>query len=306
VVISVFRGASRTRFKSLAMPTIVGAAFVALAVLSVAFMTGCGKTQATHAPEAEKVLAVQSGMPFQIMIPSFLPKAFDRTKVEITVNQGGPGGEPMVQLLYRTDKGATLTLQEWVPVNPDLEVLNASHPIQTKWGRGWNLKEGDQMAAIWADVGPTRVSVFTADLDIVSNERLLNVAETLGPASNQQVFSFDATPKKIEEMAAPEPYVVPKNAQGVQEVNLVVTPGGYSPLRFSVQVGVPVKVIFRQLGEVGCGNELIFPSDPQNPVSVQLSSPSDEKTIQFTPTRTGTFEFHCSHLMYRGLLTVRK
>ena len=273
--------------------------------LAVLGLAGCG-TQATTAPEAEQVLAVQSQMPFQIMIPSYLPKGFDRKNIEIIADQTGPGGEPMVQLAYRTKKGATVTLQEWVPVNPDQEILNASRPIQTKWGRGWNLDQGDQLAAIWADVGPTRVSIYTADVATVSNERLLAIAETLGPASNKVVFSFDAAPKQIQEMAAPPAYEAPTTAAGVQEVTLVVTPGGYSPLRFSVKAGVPVKLTFRQLGEVGCGNELIFPSDPVNPVSLQLASATDEQTIEFTPSQVGIFEFRCSHQMYRGLLTVRE
>jgi hypothetical protein len=302
----VIRSAGKSPFfagASAAAATMV--ALLAMVVGTGLGLAGCG-TQATVAPEAETVLAVQAQIPFQIMIPSYLPKEFDRKNVEIAVNQAGPGGEPMAQLAYRTKQGVTVTLQEWVPVNPDLEVLNASRPIQTKWGRGWNLNQGDQLAAIWADIGPTRVSIYTADVAVVSNERLLSIAESLGPASNQVVFSFDAQPKKIEELAAPPAYEVPVNAAGVQEVALVVTPGGYSPLRFSVKAGVPVKLTFRQLGSVGCGNELIFPADPTNPVSLQLEDANDQKTLEFTPTQPGTFDFYCSHQMYRGLVTVRQ
>jgi hypothetical protein len=286
---------------------LAGLAFCALAFPGTAALalTGCGTAEATSAPEADKVLAVQTQMPFQIMIPSYLPKGFDRPNVEITVDQAGPGGEPMVQLVYHNKQNASISLQEWVPVNPDMEILNASRPIQTKWGRGWNLNQEGQLAAIWADVGPTRVSIYTADVDQVSNERLLAVGDTLGPASNRQVFSFDAQPKKIQELAPPPAYEVPTNAAGVQELTLVVTPGGYSPLRFSVKAGVPVKITFRQLGQVGCGNELSFPTNPDSPISVQLDSPTDEKTVEFTPSKLGTFEFHCSHQMYRGLMTVR-
>lgn len=85
---------------------------------------------------------------------------------------------------------------------------------------------------------------------------------------------------------------------------LVVTPGGYSPLRFSVHTGVPVTLTFRQLGQVGCGNQINFPADPGSPSSLQLASASDEKVLKFTPQKVGTFEFRCSHLMYRGLMTV--
>ncbi len=51
---------------------------------------------------------------------------------------------------------------------------------------------------------------------------------------------------------------VPLNDQGVQEVTLVVLPEGYNPAHFSVKKGLPVHLIFRQLGQVGCGDELIF------------------------------------------------
>ncbi len=49
--------------------------------------------------------SVQADMPFQILIPAYLPPEFDREKMEITVNQSGPGGEPMVQLAYPTAHG---------------------------------------------------------------------------------------------------------------------------------------------------------------------------------------------------------
>lgn len=277
--------------------------FTALA-LAVA---GCGSPPvATEAPEAATVLAAQSKMPFQIMIPAFLPEAFQRADVAIKLSGSGPGGEPMVELVYKTKEGASVTLQEWVPVNPDLEILSASRPIQTKWGRAWHLKQGDSLSAMWVDVGPTRVSVFTADLDVLSDESLLSVAETLGPASNKVVFSFKAEPTKIKAMAPPKPFKVPVNKQGVQAITLVVTPGGYSPLRFAVKKDVPVKLTFRQLGEVGCGNEIIYPSDPTSPVSLQLESAGDQKVLDYTPKVLGTFEFKCSHLMYRGLVTVTK
>ena len=99
-----------------------------------------------------------------------------------------------------------------------------------------------------------------------SHEQLLGIAESLGPASNRQVFSFVVEQPQIHEMAPEPPYVVPLNEAGVQEVTLVVTPGGYSPVRFLVKKGTPVHLIFRQLGQVGCGNELIFPAILATPV----------------------------------------
>jgi hypothetical protein len=243
-------------------------------------------------------------MPFQILIPAYLPPEFEREKMEINVDQGGPGGEPMVQLAYRTTQGAVLFVREWVPVNPDMEILSASRPVETKWGKGWLLTQGDSLAALWVDIGPLRASVYSSNVDILPRERILEIAETLGPPSSQQVFTFEVATPVIKEMAPPPPVEIPINDQGVQEFTLVVTPGGYDPLRFSVKAGVPVRMTFRQLGQVGCGNELIFPDNPQSPSSLSLATESDSQVLEFTPQQVGDFQFFCAHRMYRGVMTV--
>ena len=91
-------------------------------------------------------------------------------------------------------KGATLYIQEWVPVNPDKEILAASRPVQTKWGQGWLLRQGEELIAIWIDIGPLRASIYTTDQTLLPKEQLLAMAETMGPASNRQVFSFVLKP----------------------------------------------------------------------------------------------------------------
>jgi len=280
-------------------------AFVAAALLAVGvWQFTSSPATAKEAPEAEKVLAVQEKMPFQILIPAYLPKEFDRAGVDIKVNESGPGGEPMVQLAYRTGSGVTVFLREWVPVNPDMEILSSSRPIETKWGKGWLLKHGEGLGAIWVSIGPMRIALFTYSVQRLATEDLLAMAETLGPASNRQVFNFVVNKSAVKEMPPPPPVEIPVNEQGVQEFTLVVTPGGYDPLRFSVKKGVPVRMTFRQLGEVGCGAELIFPAYPGNPSALTLENEQDEKVLEWTPEQAGEFQFHCSHLMYRGILYV--
>jgi hypothetical protein len=280
--------------------------FAGLVILGIVLSQSAVPDLSAEAPEYEKVQAVQGNMPFQILIPAFMPKEFDRAGVNIQVDQSGPGGEPMVQLTYRTIQGATLFLRQWVPVHPDKEILGASRPIQTKWGRGWLLTQGDTLAALWVDIGPLRTSIYSSDVQLISKELLLQMAETLGPASNQQVFSFSVEKTFIQELAPPPPEEIKVNDQGVQELTLVVTPGGYSPLRFAVRQGVPVRLLFRQLGQVGCGNELIFPANPESPSSLTLASEHDKQVLEFTPRHVGDFEFFCSHRMYRGVMTVRE
>ena len=285
--------------------------FLAGAVVVIGLVIGVWQVNANasaprDAPEAEKVLGVQANVPFQIMIPAYLPAEFDRANVDIQVDQSGPGGEPMSQLAYRTPQGAALFVREWVPVNPDKEILANSRPIQTKWGKGWLLAQSETLVALWVDVGPTRVSIYTPNADVLPPEKVLAIAETLGPASNQQVFTFVVDQPTIMDVPPAPPVEIPVNAQGVQELTLVVTPGGYTPLRFAVKKGVPVKLTFRQLGQVGCGNELIFPADPQSPSTLTLASEQDKQVLEFTPQQSGEFQFFCSHRMYRGVMTVRE
>jgi hypothetical protein len=279
---------------------------ILVGVLALGGWWAKSKAQTPHdAPEASLVYSVQADMPFQILIPAYLPPEFDRENMEITVNQSGPGGEPMVQLAYHTAQGAILFVRQWVPVNPDMEILATSRPVETKWGKGWMLTQGDSLVALWVDIGPLRTSVYSSNTDILPKERILEIAETLGPPSSQQVFTFEVATPVVKEMAPPPPVEIPINAQGVQEFTLVITPGGYDPLRFSVKAGVPVRMTFRQLGQVGCGNELNFPADPQNPSSLTLASESDEQVLEFTPQQVGDFQFFCAHRMYRGVMTVR-
>ena len=212
----------------------------------------------------------------------------------------------MVELTYRTHKGASLFMREWVPVNPDMEILATSRAIQTKWGRGWLLNQAGNLLVIWVDIGPLRTAIMSTNMELLPEQQLLAVAEAMGPASNRQVFSFMVDPPEVRQMKPPPPVEIETNAEGVQVVDLIVTPGGYSPLRFAVKRGVPVRLTFRSLGQVGCGNELNFPTGSGGMSSLNLSSPTDKQMLEFTPNESGEFEFFCGHLMYRGVMTVHE
>jgi hypothetical protein len=284
-----------------------GGVIVVLLIASGAWLVSQGRaSEPTEAPEAQLVLDVQANMPFQILIPAFLPKEFEREKLQIDVRQTGPGGEPMAQLTYPASKGQPLFIRQWVPVNPEKEILAASRPVQTKWGQGWLLKQGEGLIAIWIDIGPLRASIYTSDQQVIDKEHLLAIAETMGPASNRQVFDFVVDPPEVRAVEPPPPFEAPVNADGVQEIDLVVTPGGYSPLRFSVQKGVPVKLTFRQLGRVGCGNELNLPYGQNLQAGLKLDDPADKEVLEFTPQDVGDFTFFCAHVMYKGIMTVRE
>jgi plastocyanin domain-containing protein len=86
---------------------------------------------------------------------------------------------------------------------------------------------------------------------------------------------------------------VPVGADGVQSLTLAVTRDGYSPSSFSVKQGIPVKIIFREVTALTCGNEIIFPGDLAKPVLVKLTSPDDQQVVIFTPKKSGVYQFYC-------------
>ncbi len=114
--------------------------------------------------------------------------------------------------------------------------------------------------------------------------------------------------EEIEQQMAnlPPSEEIPVNAQGVQEVMLVVSRSGYTPVHFSVKVGVPVKLTFRQLGYVPGGNELNVRWGPQEMTYIMLSSITDKKVLEFTPRLPGDYRFSCPHEWYWGVMAVRE
>jgi hypothetical protein len=71
---------------------VLGAFAAAVVLLLAAWQFTSTPATAKEAPEAGKVLAVQEKTPFQILIPAYLPKDFDRAGVDIQVDESGPGG----------------------------------------------------------------------------------------------------------------------------------------------------------------------------------------------------------------------
>jgi hypothetical protein len=250
------------------------------------------------APEAEQVLKAQIDLPFQALIPAYLPAHFDREKVEIQLDQTGPHGEQMLQLAYPTPKGNTLVLQEWLP-KPGAANASAAQCRCVCASRGLCSP-----SEVGLQVGALRVAISLSAANLLTYEQLSFVLDTLGPAANQQVFS------RMEEVPVtfnvPPAVEIPVNASGIQEVTLVVMPEGYTPPHFAVKKGTPVRLVFRQLGQVGCGNELVLQWGKDKSATLTLASASDKQTLEFTPEQAGDFRFSCPHLIYRGVMTVQE
>jgi hypothetical protein len=220
--------------------------------------------------------------------------------MEIITDRPGPNEEEMIQLIYSTRKGYSLTLSEWIPLTRGSDKV-APHVRQClcicQTGKQCN------MVGMELNVGSVRVKVEFSTPNLLAYDQLQFVLDTLGPAANRQVYSsVEDVPLSF---SMPPPVEVPIGSDGVQELTLVVTPEGYSPVHFAVKKDVPVRLIFRQLGQVGCGNELIFQWGARESATLILASPSEKQILEFTPGKSGEFRFNCPHLIYRGVMTVR-
>jgi len=258
-----------------------------------------GSSQPREAPEAERVLTAQAELPFQVLIPAYLPKQFKREKMEILTDRPGPNGEKMVQLIYSNRRGDTLTLSEWLPMDSGSgkTVSNARRCLCL-------CQTGGQcnMVGMELSVGPVQVKIEFSTPNLLYYDQMQFMLDTLGPAANRQVYSaIEDVPLSF---SVPPPMEIPVGPDGVQEVILVVTPQGYSPVHFAVKKDVPVRLIFRQLGQVGCGNELIFQWGKRKSTTLLLASASEKQILEFTPGEPGEFRFNCPHLIYRGVMTV--
>jgi hypothetical protein len=287
----------KNKFYRLYLPVGLIILAVLLLILGVLWWRNAS-AQPAQAPEADIVLQAQQEMPFQVLIPAYLPKRFARESVQVITDQLGPEGQPIIQLIYPAPGGENLTFYEWLPAEGDIQPTGTT---------------GKCMCMAQVNIVPVETSLTGSSLrirgvvsnpTIMSSEEARTALDTLGPATNQQIFtSLDEVPVAYSLSPAVD---IPVNAQGVQEVTLVINPNGYTPEHFAVKKDIPVRLTFRQLGQVGCGNELIFEWGKGESETLYLASPGDVQVFEFTPGQTGEFAFNCPHYIYRGAITVQE
>ena len=87
---------------------------------------------------------------------------------------------------------------------------------------------------------------------------------------------------------------------GVQDVTLTVTSGGYLPKQVKLTKGVPVRLHLKTSGTQGCARDFVIPS-----LKIEKLLPeTGEEIIEFTPTKSGALPFSCIMGMYTGKFLV--
>ena len=94
--------------------------------------------------------------------------------------------------------------------------------------------------------------------------------------------------------------VVAAPENGVQKATITITSSGYTPNAFTVKAGIPVELTLKANGAYTCAASFTF---RKFNIFEQLS-PTDQKTVTFTPNEKGEFTYSCSMGMYHGVMKV--
>lgn len=87
--------------------------------------------------------------------------------------------------------------------------------------------------------------------------------------------------------------------EGVQRLRIIADKG-YDPAHIELKKGVPAELTFYRLNPSGCYKEILF----EDQGILEPLELLEEKTIRFTPKKTGEFPFSCGMKMQKGTYTV--
>ena len=122
----------------------------------------------------------------------------------------------------------------------------------------------------------------------------------------------DDAPNPVENAAdAPEPLgaapvptdapAEPRMEGGVQVIDIEAGPMGFQPRAFTLQAGVPVRLVVTRTVEDDCSSQLTIPAYDVDTERLPLGEPV---AIEFTPTEAGEVEWVCGMDMQRGTIAI--
>src|SRR3989344_3111530 len=91
-------------------------------------------------------------------------------------------------------------------------------------------------------------------------------------------------------------------AGGVQEVTIKMQALDYAPNYITLKKGVPARINLEASPNAGCTRSIVFPD-----FNIRRLVPQGGRTtVEFTPTKAGTFDFGCSMGMATGTVVVQQ
>ncbi|VVB53633.1 Cytochrome C biogenesis protein transmembrane region [uncultured archaeon] len=210
----------------------------------------------------------------------------------------------------------SFVLQKGVPVKWVInvkELTNCNKAIQVpKLGLYFNLKQGVQTIeftpnesgvipwSCWMGMIPGRFIVKDDAVAAGANPIAAEPFKTQNPPAGQN----PANPAPTTTIAAQPTVQVlpadPSSPSNYQEIRMDVTASGFSPNKFVLKRGVPVKWIINGKQLTGCNSAIKVPS-----LGLQFNVKEGLQTIEFTPNDAGTIQWSCWMGMLRGVFVVQ-
>jgi copper chaperone CopZ len=137
-------------------------------------------------------------------------------------------------------------------------------------------------------------------LDVFNTYKASVVSESRS-SSNDQVNNLAGTGTTTESAVKSSGSNVATVTNGVQVVQLSVQGRDYYPNPIVVKKGIPVQLVADMNSMPGCSRSVVI---PEFGISKVLSA--SDNVIDFTPDKSGTFQFSCSMGMYLGQIVVQE
>lgn len=128
------------------------------------------------------------------------------------------------------------------------------------------------------------VVIMLAFFNVGNGLNLLGVPQVLGAVTSKATAKSD-------------PNVTMVN--GVQVVRMTQASSGYSPNKFTIKKGIPVKWIVTSKDIYSCASSIV-----SQQLGIRKSLELGENVFEFTPKESGTIRFSCLMGMYTGSFTV--
>ncbi|MDD5463628.1 MAG: sulfite exporter TauE/SafE family protein [Candidatus Moranbacteria bacterium] len=122
-----------------------------------------------------------------------------------------------------------------------------------------------------------------------------NIANGYNLTGWQLGSSFAAN--SAQTVQASDPNVTIEN--GVQVVKMKETSSGYSPNKFTIKKGVPVKWVIDAQAPNSCASSIMI-----SKLGIRKTLKAGQNIIEFTPTESGKLPFSCAMGMYTGTFNV--
>ncbi len=134
-------------------------------------------------------------------------------------------------------------------------------------------------------------------LDVFKTYKATVISESQG-SSNNQINNVVSTESAVKSGSGGDLAAV---TNGVQTVQLSVQGSNYYPNPIRVKKGIPVQLVADMNNMPGCSRSIIIPE-----FGIRKVVSTGDNVIQFTPDKSGTFQFSCSMGMYRGQIIVEE